>query len=339
MNKRNGFDNFNNENYLTFNHSMQNFFVKKYEPNNIAIPKDGIPFDRLFNVNENLFCELQCPLCLGLVWSPNDCSECGKIFCEYCINLSLKNSGKSCPCCKSKKAEFRLTKSLNSFFGKIKIKCINKGCKDKPEYFDYIKHLEKCSYRLYHCKNEGCKYQDTLDNIKYHSNECKHRIIKCKYCSKEIKEKNFEMHEKTECTQNVSCGKCKKTMTRGFYWSKHHSEQNENTDCLKAQVELNQKLYKKSQEDIDKLKETHTKEINKYTKDLLNLKNQNKDYKKENGKLKKTIEDFKKSLKLMYSQFFIEDNYNEDVSTRYNTEENESKYNTATYNPKSSKRE
>ena len=280
---------------LPYNYSMQNFFTKKYEPNPIKAPKDGIPLNRLFKISENLFEELKCPICYNLIWKPLECLECGKIFCEYCINESLKFK-KFCPMCKMQ-GPFREAKSLKSFFGKVKINCANKGCKEKPNYFDYLTHLEKCDFRLYHCTNEDCQYQDTLNNIKYHSNECKFRIIKCKYCSKEIKEMNFEIHEKTECSQNIKCDKCHSTMTRGFYWSKHYSENGENIICLKAQVQYYEELYKKSKEENEKLKETQKLEISKYKKELSNIEKEKNNYKKENENLKKKIEDLKTSFK------------------------------------------
>ena len=58
-------------------------------------------------------------------------------------------------------------------------------------------------------------------------------------------------------------------MARRFFWSNHYSEKNENINCLKAQVEYNEKLYKTYKEQNEKLKETHKKQINKYKDDIL----------------------------------------------------------------------
>ena len=206
---------------------------------------------------------------------------------------------------------------------KIRIKCKNEQCKERPEYFDYVKHLEKFLYRLYHCKNEGCKYQDFLDNIKYHSSECKFRIIKCKYCSKDIKFFTFEKHEKTECTQNVECGKCHVSMTRGYYWKSHYSENDENIACLKERNKWNENEIKKSNEKIEEIESAHRKEIEKYKNHILILEEEKKNINNENFKLKQELKDWTNSFKNIYDKLIIKKNIKKE-----DEEEKEKKYNT-----------
>ena len=253
------------------------FNKKNYSPNPINEPKEGISKDYILYIDESLFLNLQCGICYNLLWNPMMCNDCGNSFCEYCIKKNLTiGVNKCCPICRSKQFNPGKAKVLNKFFGRVKIRCNNKQCKEKPEYFNYIKHLEECPFRLYHCTNEGCKYEDTLDNIKHHSSECPNRIIKCKFCSKEIKEYTFKTHEKTECTQNVECGKCHTSMTRGFYWKNHYSENDENIECLKARNDWKGNEIKKLNEKIEEIKIAHQKEIEKYKNKISALDDEKK---------------------------------------------------------------
>ena len=314
-----------------FNHSLQNWKKNKYSPNPINYPKAGIPKQYLFNADESLLSELKCAICPNLIWNPVECNECGNLFCEYCIKESIRNSGNYCPLCKTSPFNSRQAKGLKRFFNKIRIKCINNNCKEKPEYSDYVRHLENCKYRLYHCNNEGCKYQDTLENIKYHSNECKYRIIKCKYCEKNIKDYMSERHEKTECTQKMECPKCQTSMTRGFFWSKHYSEKDENIDCLKAQIKNLEDLSKKSKEQIEEIKNSHKLEILTLKKEIKKLENEKNIYKKEKEELKKELEEWNTSFKDIYNKLVLKKE-KEKKEEQYHTLDNEHKYNTNTYN-------
>ena len=315
-----------------FNASLRNF-NKKYSPNPIKYPKAGIERKQLYlsnNVDEAFLSDLQCSICLNLIWTPYECSECGNIFCEYCIKESMKVCSRFCPLCKKKDFTIRPVKTLRKFFNKIRIKCINKNCKEKPEYSDYIGHLEKCDFRLYHCKNEGCKYEDILINMKIHSNECKYRIIKCKYCSKDLKEYMFEKHEKTECTQKINCGACHTSMTRGEFWSNHYSENNDNIICLKAQVKYHEENYNKSQNEIENLKKIQKNEIRKYEEKIEKLKEEKNQIEGENKNLKKELKEWNNSFKDIYNKLILkkEKDY---AYEHYNTLDNESKYNTGTF--------
>ena len=275
QNKVRKINKYEERNYI-FSNTFSNWNKNKnYSPNPIKQPKAGIPIKNIGNIDESSLSNLQCAICLNLLWNPIECNECGNSFCDYCIKESLKISN-FCPLCKISPFNSRKAKGLNKFLNKIRIKCNNKQCKEKPEYFDYVKHLEACPYRLYHCKNDGCKYQDFLDNMKYHSNECEYRIIKCKYCSKDIKFFTFEFHEKTECTQNVECEKCHTSMTRGFFWTNHYSEKDENITCLKARNKWNENEIKKSNEKIEEITKENQKEIEKYKNQILVLKEEKK---------------------------------------------------------------
>lgn len=300
----------------------ENWNKKNYSPNPIKEPKAGVSKKYISNIDDSLFSDLQCAICFNLLWNPMECSECGNSFCEYCIKKNiLIGANNSCPLCKSRQFNPRKAKGLNKFLNKVRIRCNNNPCKEKPEYFDYVNHLEKCPFRRYHCTNEGCKYEDTLDNIKYHSSECQYRIIKCKFCNKEIRQYTFEVHEKTECTQNIECGKCHTSMTRGFYWKNHHSEKDENISCLKARNNWNENELKKANEKIEEINKAHQKEIEKYKNQILELEEEKKKINKENDKLKKELKEWNNSFTNIYDKLVLKKkSINEDIKEKkYNT--------------------
>ena len=239
-----------------------------YYSNPIISPQDGIPFENVYNPDDSLLLNLECSICLNLIWKPIELNECGHTFCEYCINQSIEKSGNFCPLCKTKPITKRISKTLLRFLNQVKIKCPNNGCNITPEYSDYLSHLEKCSYRLYHCGNNECRYNDILSRMKLHVDKCKYRLVYCIYCSKNIKYYQKEGHDNIESKEIIECPKCKVQMTKFEYYKNHYNENNNNICCLKNQVkywinkynEINNK-YKKKEKKINELKEFHKKEI------------------------------------------------------------------------------
>ena len=297
MTQKTSFDYYNKDN----NFAQSSTFFISYSPNPINLPKGGIEKKNISDINESLLSDLTCPICLNIVWNPVECNECGNIFCEYCAK-KISNSYRSyCPICK-KIFVTRQSKGLKKILSKIRIKCPYRFCKKNPQYFDYVKHLEDCDYRLYHCKNDGCEYQDVLINMKYHTNECKYRIIKCKFCSKNIKAYTFEKHEKNECTQEIICPKCHETMTRGYFWSNHYNENNENIECLKGQASYYQNLLEEYQQKMEDLKITYNKEITKYKNDISKAEKEKKTIKNKYIKLKEDFDNWRNSFRNFYVQ-------------------------------------
>ena len=262
-----------------------------YYSNPIIPPQEGIPFQNLYNPDESLLSNLKCSICLNLIWKPIELNECGHTFCEYCIDQSLEKSGNFCPLCKTKPITKRISKTLLRFLNQVKIKCPNKGCNITPDYSDYLSHLEKCNYRLYHCANKECRYNDILSRMKIHVDKCKYRLVYCVYCSKNIKYYQKEGHDKIESKEIIECHKCKVNMTKYEYYNNHYNINDNNISCLKDQVkywknEYNQ-LYSKYNKEIEEaqnlineLMESHKKEVNQYEDKLKKLKGKIEDEKK-----------------------------------------------------------
>ena len=190
-------------------------------------------------------------------------------------------TGNFCPICKTSPITKRPSKTLIRFLNKIQLKCINKRCSEIPEYSDYLSHLERSPFKLYHCTNEEFNYTDILSNIKNHVNHCQYKIIKCIYCSQNIKQYLLEQHEKKESVELIECEKCKVYMTKGEYYKNHFSQNNDNLQCLKDQSKYFQNKYNEILNECNNYK----KEINnakKIIKELIdsnqkdNIKNEKK---------------------------------------------------------------
>ena len=167
----------------------------------------------------------------------------------------------------------------------MKIKCPNNGCNITPDYSDYLSHLEKCNYRLYHCGNKDCRYTDILSKMKLHVDKCKYRLVYCIYCSKNIKYYQKKGHDNVESKEIIKCNRCKVEMTKFEYYNNHYSENNNNICCLKDQVKYWKNKYNKiynkyikeieeAEKVIDQLLECHKKEVNKYENKIKELKDQ-----------------------------------------------------------------
>ena len=292
-----------------------------YSPNPIIPPKEGIPIQNLNNPDEILLADLKCPICLNLIWKIVELNECGHTFCEFCIDKSIRLTGKFCPICKKTPITKRPNKTLIRFLNKIKIKCTNKQCSETPDYSDYLSHLEKCPFKLYHCTNEGCNYTDILSNIKNHVNNCRYRIIKCIYCSQNVKQYMLEEHEKKESNELIECEKCKKTMNKGEYYKKHFSEKNDNLQCLKDQSIYYQNKYNEilkecdnykkeisnAQKIINELIDSNQKDNNNHEKEINKIKNEKEQLMKENEILKEKLLKWNNSFKNIYNDLVDKD--------------------------------
>ena len=304
-------------------HIKKEYMGKKasYSPNPIILPKEGIPIQNLNSPDEIILADLKCPICLNLIWKIVELNECGHTFCEFCIDKSIRLIGNFCPICKKTPITKRPNKTLIRFLNKIKIKCTNKQCSETPDYSDYLSHLEKCPFKLYHCTNEGCNYTDILSNIKNHVNNCRYRIIKCIYCSKNIKQYMLEEHEKKESNELIECELCKQTMNKGEYYKNHFSEKNDNLQCLKNQSIYYQNKfneivkecdnYKKeidnAQKIINELIDSNQKDNNKHEEEKNKLKNEKEQLIKENEILKEKLLKWNNSFKNIYNDLVDKD--------------------------------
>ena len=136
--------------------------------------------------------------------------------------------------------------------------------------------------------------------MKFHANNCQYRIINCIYCNKEIQAYYFNTHEKTECTQLIQCPKCKTKMTRGSYFSKHYNKNNDNIECLKAQMK-----------NMELENEIQKKENNKLKNKIFLLKDENNRNKNELNNIKGKLSKRNDAIKNIYNNFILTENEKE----------------------------
>lgn len=83
-----------------------------------------------------------CPICLGILVDPVECSSCGNCFCNRCYEkFRIEKNTKDC-IYKCKNIETKQNKIINKILAKIKFKCEN-GCGQEIEYFDLKSHYAK----------------------------------------------------------------------------------------------------------------------------------------------------------------------------------------------------
>ena len=242
--------------------------MENFSPNSIEEPKSGIPLELVVG---KVLEDIICPICRNLVWNCVDCSACGSLFCEKCLKESLTKVNNACPMCRKSPFNYSDCKALKKLFKNIQIKCPNKPCNTNIEYSDYITHLKKCPFRIYHCNNDGCNFEISLDNInkmKEQCEVCKYRTVECNYCGEEIKEKDYMFHVKNKCTQIIECIFCNEKMERCKYYSEHLNKIN--IKCLIKKVEYYKNKYKKCSKKLEELESSSKNEIDTLKKRIFN---------------------------------------------------------------------
>ena len=130
-------------------------------------------------------------ICLDLVWDPEQCSSCSKLFCKNCIK---KCDRKTCCHCKqifkSKKIDLILTNLLNDSI----IQC--KNCDEQHSYDNTKKHLALCLNPKSKCVLQ-CDETSFLDFalLKEHlTHKCPKSKIICEVCQQIIQRKDMMTH-------------------------------------------------------------------------------------------------------------------------------------------------
>ena len=277
---------------------------RSISPNKISLPvynKDnGILEEYIQTTDKDCQENFTCSICSCLAWDPVCCPKCDKPFCRACITIYGK--GKICPF-KCEINSFReITRMEKSYLNKIKIRCTNIGCFKYIQYTDYVRHLEKCNLRKYHCKNYPCKEEGYINDMIAHSKNCPHRIAECPKCKQNIKFCEMKAHQRDQCPEIfVKCKLCKCSIKRKIYLKEHFSENNDNVNCLKIQVKRWSLIYN---EDIN----IKNNEIAELKNKIKHLEKKQKIYETENLNLKKNLEEIKYMFKKTYNKFFVEEN-------------------------------
>ena len=265
----------------------------RYIKEEIKFPGAGINKNLVVAKDEQVLEIFKCPICLNLEWDPVECKndECQNTFCKTCVEKIISQGQNKCPICKT--SPFLYKKSINTkkALSMISIKCIFEGCKEIPNYTNYLDHLEKCPFVLYRCNNEGCNFKGIKTVIENHIEECGYRKIRCELCNKIITFNQKEEHIKICEEELIKCPLCEIEMKRKIYNQKHYSRNNENVICLKQQISNLKSKNEKIIENKDKLEKSN-KEL---TNEVQNLKTQIKNNEKIIENKNKSIKDLEQS--------------------------------------------
>ena len=126
----------------------------------------GITTDRLHNSTLNDL--LVCTICKKIYWNPQECQNCGIVYCEPCLKMSLKKNER-CPSCK-KGAKFGACKSLLRRLDALQFNCNNWQCSDIMGYKELPNHI--CPYDTVFCKIRGCTWKGQRMNFLNHMQKC-----------------------------------------------------------------------------------------------------------------------------------------------------------------------
>ncbi|CDW83886.1 wd-40 repeat protein [Stylonychia lemnae] len=131
--------------------------------------------------------ELDCSICLQIIYNPVECSNCQKCFCEDCVNSWLQ-AGKndSCPLCKQKLSAKQPHRFVKQFI--------------EDSLFD------GCKFELCNQFGKSIKY---IDLIKHYQYECEEVKVSCPLKCGGLYQRKFRQQHRDQCNQiQWQCTQC-----------------------------------------------------------------------------------------------------------------------------------
>ena len=167
--------------------------------------------------------ELQCSICIGLVFEPV-LTSCGHIFCQECL---AGLSERICPTCRSTPLESMRNRKEERKVKSFKVRCTNftESCEWEGELGYAEDHvLKECLFTKLSCP-KGCGSNFKRQELDHHVNvDCKKRPYACPYCEhggtyQSITEEhytncsNFPLQCPAGCDERVKRSKMKNHLT------------------------------------------------------------------------------------------------------------------------------
>jgi hypothetical protein len=152
--------------------------------------------------------DFQCPICLGVVRSPLECSQCGILICKKCayscsraqnpfFSMSSQIPKFNCPLCRSRASPREPSAVLKKILGNLVVYCKHKAqlCEDSFPLGEVKFHEKKCKFKAVRCANHiFCDKHGTKINFivvevpKYGKNpgDNKSKLVCSEICKKVI---------------------------------------------------------------------------------------------------------------------------------------------------------
>jgi len=143
----------------------------------LSVLKEGYDLERFVDQPRKDF---HCPICLGVVRFPLECSQCGILLCKKCacscskpqnpfFTLSSTTPKFNCPICRSRQPPREPSVILKNIIFALKVFCKNKshGCDRSLPLGEIKAHQKDCEFKAIRCANHHfCKKEgDKTDFI------------------------------------------------------------------------------------------------------------------------------------------------------------------------------
>ena len=151
-------------------------------------------FDCEFEEKPSKGVQSECPVCLLILREPYQATCCGYGFCRVCIK-QIRGENKPCPCCNARGFDCFEDKRLKRSLYNFKVYCTNKkqGCQWVGELGELESHLNS--------KPSAVEKQLW---------ECKFTEVQCVHCSEPFRRFSVGIHQNQQCLKRpFSCDYCK----------------------------------------------------------------------------------------------------------------------------------
>ena len=138
-----------------------------YVNTELCLLKEGYDLERFVTLPRKDF---QCPICLGVVREPLECTQCGILICRKCacscgrsqypfyaITSASASPRFNCPICRSRTHPREPSAILKKLISSLVLYCKNK-CHSCPEFFPLSEirgHEKNCKFKSIRCANHA----------------------------------------------------------------------------------------------------------------------------------------------------------------------------------------
>lgn len=181
---------------------------------------DVIPTDWVIN-QERVRKELVCPICIGILRNPKECSKCETAFCEKWL-LKCLEANNRCPmkCSENIEMKERCHKIIRNSLCELKLYCPNKkwGCDEEVRYEIFKSHISSWKFQMTKWPAfDKCKIELPYRECEKHIKKCIYVLLPCEHWEKLFERKNHEKHVLNCEEKEMVCEWCEQLLKKKFY--------------------------------------------------------------------------------------------------------------------------